>query len=223
MTDQPKLERIYRRLLACYPRAFRQENGEELLAVLLACAPHGQRRPGLAASADLIRSGLWMRLRPSVPRSARTVRAAVRMMYSGAAVTTVSLMFTVISLAFTGGGTASLRLLGRSQPLSVAVTVGIMGGLVLIALWLWMAQANGPGAELGAHPVYGSVRPGYAASFRQQRRRRGGVRGGYLADRLGRGVATLATHLQRIFQAAGQHSARSRRRAIGHVTLNPPR
>jgi hypothetical protein len=145
MTDQANLERGYRRLLAWYPPAFRRENGEELLAVLMACAPDGQRRPGLAASADLIRSGLWMRLRPSVPRSARTVRAAVRLMYAGAAVTTLSLIISITSLAFIGSGAARLRLLGRSQPLPVAITVGIVGGLVLIALWLWMARANGQG------------------------------------------------------------------------------
>jgi uncharacterized membrane protein (UPF0136 family) len=113
--------------------------------VLMACAPEGQRRPGLAASADLIRSGLWMRLRPSVPRSARTVRAAVRLMYAGAAVTTLSLIISITSLAFIGSGAARLRLLGRSQPLPVAVTAGIVGGLVLIVLWLWMARANGQG------------------------------------------------------------------------------
>ncbi|MGI8451839.1 MAG: hypothetical protein ACR2MP_32560 [Streptosporangiaceae bacterium] len=113
MSDQANLERGYRRLLAWYPSAFRRENGPEILAVLMACAPHGQRRPGLAESADLIGSGLWMRLRPSVPRSARTVLAAVRLMCAGAAVSTVNL---IITLAFSGdikaytsqrGGTAS--------------------------------------------------------------------------------------------------------------------
>jgi len=73
MTDQANLERAYRRLLAWYPREFRQEHEQEILAVLMASAPDGQRRPGLVESADLIRSGLWMRLCPSVPRSAYTV------------------------------------------------------------------------------------------------------------------------------------------------------
>jgi hypothetical protein len=145
MTNQANLERGYRRLLAWYPPAFRRDHGEELLAVLMAYAPDGQRRPGLAASADLIRSGLWMRLRPSVPRSAPTVRAAVRLMYAGAAVTTLSLIITIISLAFIGSGWGSLRLFGHSQPLPVVITVGIMGGLILIGLWLWMARANGQG------------------------------------------------------------------------------
>ena len=95
MTDQEHLERAYRRLLGWYPREFRRENGPEILAVLMAEAPEGQRRPGLAESADLIRSGLWLRLRPSVPRSARTVRAAVRLMYVGAAVSAVEYLMVL--------------------------------------------------------------------------------------------------------------------------------
>ena len=64
MSESSELERRYRRLLAWYPRAFRRENEEEILAVLLACAQEGQRRPGLAASADLIKGAIRMRLRP---------------------------------------------------------------------------------------------------------------------------------------------------------------
>ena len=147
MTDQEHLERGYRRLLAWYPREFRRENGQEILAVLMAGAPAGQRRPGLAESADLISSGLWMRLRPSVPRSARTVQAAVRLMYAGAAVSTVSL---IIVAGRHRRIKASTRLLGHS--LTAAHTVERAGhhgvdrlGLVPIALWLWMARANGRG------------------------------------------------------------------------------
>jgi hypothetical protein len=145
MSDQVNLEQRYRRLLAWYPRAFRRENGQEILAVLMTCAPEGQRRPGLAASADLIRSGLWMRLRPSVPGSARTVRAAVRVMYAGAAVTTLTLISSIISLADIGRSAATLRLAGRNQPFAVAITVGIVSALIMIALWMWMAWANGQG------------------------------------------------------------------------------
>jgi hypothetical protein len=47
MSDSASLERGYRRLLACYPRAFRRENEEEILAVLMACAQDGQTRPSL--------------------------------------------------------------------------------------------------------------------------------------------------------------------------------
>jgi len=57
------LERRYRRLLAFYPRAFRRENDEEIVAVLMACAAEGQRWPRLADSANLLRNAIWMRLR----------------------------------------------------------------------------------------------------------------------------------------------------------------
>jgi hypothetical protein len=145
VTDRAKLERSYRRLLAWYPKSFQRENGEELLAVLLESARDGQERPGLAASLDLIGSGLWMRLRPSVPRSTRTVRAAVRLMYAGAAFTVLSLFFSLAAVDFVGRRTGQLRLLGHRQPLPVILATGIVSGLVLIALWLWMARANGEG------------------------------------------------------------------------------
>ena len=136
MTDQEHLERAYRRLLAWYPREFRHENEQEILAVLIAGAPHGQRRPGLAEAADLIRSGLWLRLWPSVPRSARTVRAAVKLMYAGAAVSTVNL---VILLALIGDIKVGLLL---NTPF---ITVSIAWSLAPLALWLWMARENGRG------------------------------------------------------------------------------
>src|SRR6202044_869632 len=69
MTDSPGLERGYRRLLACYPRAFRREHAEEVLAVLMASAPEGQKRPRLAESADVFWSALKMRLRGPGPAS----------------------------------------------------------------------------------------------------------------------------------------------------------
>ncbi len=136
MTDQEHLERAYRRLLAWYPREFRRENEQEILAVLIAGAPHGQRRPGLAEAADLIRSGLWLRLWPSVPRSARTVQAAVKLMYAGAAVSTVNL---VILLALIGDIKVSQLL---NTPF---ITVSIAWSLAPLALWLWMARENGRG------------------------------------------------------------------------------
>ncbi len=67
MTDSSGLERGYRRLLACYPKTFRHEQEEEILAVLMASARPGQRRPRLAESADLLRSALGMRLRAPRP------------------------------------------------------------------------------------------------------------------------------------------------------------
>jgi hypothetical protein len=63
MTAADGLERRYRRLLGWYPAAHRQAHGEEMLGVLLAAARPGQRRPGLAATADLISGALRIRLR----------------------------------------------------------------------------------------------------------------------------------------------------------------
>ena len=63
MNDDPDLERRYRRLLACYPAAFRSEHEQEILSVLLAGAEDGQRWPRPAEVADLLRSATSMRLR----------------------------------------------------------------------------------------------------------------------------------------------------------------
>jgi hypothetical protein len=63
MTDHGRLERRYRRLLACYPAAFRREHEQELLSVLMSGAAEGASRPQLADAADLVRSGLVMRVR----------------------------------------------------------------------------------------------------------------------------------------------------------------
>ena len=84
LADSASLERGYWRLLACYPRAFRRENEEEILAVLLACAQDGQTRPTLEAAADLLKGAARMRLRPRAGQP-RTVFAAVRLMWAGAA------------------------------------------------------------------------------------------------------------------------------------------
>jgi hypothetical protein len=152
VTGQAGLEQRYRRLLAWYPRAFRRENGPEILAVLMACARDGQRRPGLAEYANLIGNGLLLRLRPGVPRSARTMRAAVWLMYAGAAVSTLNLINAVylyIAMASIGYKLQHVRLpeltgyfqLAPLRPLAVAE--GIVGDLVVIALWLWMARSAG--------------------------------------------------------------------------------
>ena len=62
MSDPTQLERRYRRLLAFYPEAFRGEHEEEMLAVLLAGAEEGQRRPSLAEAIDLVRNAILMRM-----------------------------------------------------------------------------------------------------------------------------------------------------------------
>ncbi|MEU1678026.1 hypothetical protein ABZ422_02910 [Micromonospora zamorensis] len=57
------LERRYRRLLAVYPWEHRRVYEDEMLAVLLAGARPGQRRPGAADVRNLVGAGLRTRLR----------------------------------------------------------------------------------------------------------------------------------------------------------------
>ncbi len=70
MSESPDLERHYRRLLALYPKAFRDEHEQEVLSVLMAAAADRRRRPGIADSADLLWNAILahlhrMRLHPS--------------------------------------------------------------------------------------------------------------------------------------------------------------
>ena len=62
MSDSTQLERRYRRLLAFYPKAFRREHEQEMLAVLIAGAAEGQRRPSLPEAIDLVMNAIVMRL-----------------------------------------------------------------------------------------------------------------------------------------------------------------
>jgi hypothetical protein len=84
--------------------------------------------------------------RPPAPPS---VVNAVKLMYVGAAVTTVSL---IISLADIGGTKSAIK---KARPSWTATQVNqfdrfivitaVVSGLIGIALWLWMARANGQG------------------------------------------------------------------------------
>jgi hypothetical protein len=145
MTDSAGPERGYRRLLACYPRAFRRENEQEILAVLMDCARDGQQRPGLAESADLIWGALRVRLRPATGLP-RTVLIAVRLMCAGAAAelaTWITYLVTADSVrsAVAHAGPAQWHL---TQAHLVAVEIAAPFG---IALWLWMAWVMGRGHD----------------------------------------------------------------------------
>ena len=84
--------------------------------------------------------------RPPEPVS---VQRAVKLMYVGAAVSTVSLIISLISI---GGTKAAIR---KQRPsLTVAqvnqldtfiIALALISGLLGVALWLWMARANGQG------------------------------------------------------------------------------
>jgi hypothetical protein len=142
MNSSASLERGYRRLLATYPRAFRRENEEEILAVLLATADNDQRRPGVAVSADLIRGGLLMRLRPTVPHSARAARAGVKLIYLAALAELVAVITIVVTSA------AVQAYVHRTVPsathaAALSLTEDQIAAPIAVVLLLWLAWAVG--------------------------------------------------------------------------------
>jgi hypothetical protein len=149
MTGAADLEHGYRRWLRWYPGRFRREHEDEILGVLMAGAREGQRRPEPLECLDLMRGGLWMRLRPSAPRSDRSVFNAVKLLYVGAVVELVA----AITIWATLGDVASSVV--RSNPALAgdkwhAVIVGLVEPKAVVAgiavvFWLWMAWATGRG------------------------------------------------------------------------------
>jgi hypothetical protein len=78
------------------------------------------------------------------------VRTAVKLMYAGAAISIVPLIIALASI----GDTNAYHLRWNGHSLTAAqistwrpliITTLIVGGLVVPALWLWMARANGRG------------------------------------------------------------------------------
>ena len=86
---------------------------------------------------------------PERPPAPPSVLNAVKLMYAGAAVSTVSL---VISLTDISGTKAAIR---KARPSLTAtqvnqlntfiISLAVVSGLLGIALWLWMARANNQG------------------------------------------------------------------------------
>ena len=137
--DQARLERGYRRLLACYPASFRRDSEEEILAVLLDSAQAGQRRVGLAESADLIRGALRMRLRPP-GRPPRALRSAARLMCLAAAVELGCLI--TIAVTFSSVRLDILRHDPAHWPAVAAqIIIDAAAAPLGMALWLFLARA----------------------------------------------------------------------------------
>ena len=150
MTDEERLERAYRRLLAFYPRAFRRDNEQEVLAVLMACAQDGLRRPGFAVSADLLKSAALMRVRPRTGPLPRNVRAAVKLMCVGAAMALAAVISTIVTT-----GAVRAAIVARYPGLTAAQWHAIAAGLtvqealgpLVVVLWLWLAWAISRGHD----------------------------------------------------------------------------
>jgi hypothetical protein len=144
MSGPARLERGYRRLLACYPRAYRRENEEEILAVLLACAHAGQQRPGLAGSADLIKGALRVRLWPAA-RPPRTVQTAIRLVCAVVAAQLAALIVNVATAGRVRSAYARMYPPGAAAAVYHAVTASLVTDQVQeaigIGVWLLLAWA----------------------------------------------------------------------------------
>jgi hypothetical protein len=171
-----QLERAYRRLVGCYPRSFRSENTEEIIAVLLATAREGQRRPSLLEVADLLRGAARMRL--GLTGCPQTVLHAVRLMYLGALAQVAVLVTVLLSIgrveAFARA--AAARTLGAHPDPVIAqqtvaraaevattdLTADVGAALFAIVAWIFFAWGNRKGIP---HARSGAiiVCAGYAA------------------------------------------------------------
>jgi hypothetical protein len=151
MSDGAELERSYHRLLRWFPKDFRLEYEREMVDLLMTAAGGARRRPRFTERVNLMANGLWARMRPTLPRSAHTVLAAVRLMYVGAALETVAMIVffctegQIRASIFHGNPhltaarwdiTAQAELLGKAT-----------AGIVAIGVWLVLAWAVGRGHD----------------------------------------------------------------------------
>jgi len=86
---------------------------------------------------------------PPPPPVPAPVWTAVKLMYAGAAVTAAELVFGLVLIIVDINAAARGQFLGYSltspQAGPFVITAWVLGGLVTMALWLWMARANGQG------------------------------------------------------------------------------
>jgi hypothetical protein len=157
VSDTGGLERGYQRLLACYPRGFRREHEEEMLAVLMAGIRGGQRRPGLAESGDLLRNALWLRLRTRETRPPRAVASAVRLMYVGALLELTALITIIASTASVKAAILAKDPNFTASQWHAVLTRSLVPdelvAPVAAGLWLVMARAHRRGYRW-ARPVF---------------------------------------------------------------------
>jgi hypothetical protein len=86
---------------------------------------------------------------PERPPAPPSVLNAVKLMYAGAAVSAVSLIISLVSIGDTKSvirkARPSLTPAQVNQLNTFIVTLAIVSGVIGVALWLWMARANGQG------------------------------------------------------------------------------
>ena len=86
---------------------------------------------------------------PERPPAPQSVANAVKLMYAGAAVSTVSLIVSLVDISGTKAAIKkarpSLSVTQVNQLNTFIISLAIISGVIGIALWLWMARANGQG------------------------------------------------------------------------------
>ena len=86
---------------------------------------------------------------PEQPPAPPSVLNAVKLMYAGAAVSTVSLIVSLVDISGTKAAIRkarpSLSVTQVNQLNTFIISLAIISGVIGIALWLWMARANGQG------------------------------------------------------------------------------
>jgi hypothetical protein len=167
--DAEVLERRYQWLLAWYPPRHRAAHGEEMLGVLLAAAPDGQRRPRLGEAANLIWGGLLIWLRPRPAAQATSGWSDALAVFSVAAPLALVLQYsafmtaTGLSVSARGGVLAVLIGLAYSG-LTLALPFVVLGlrrtaGFICcaVALLLALMAGNSVYVDLFEGGVGGSV------------------------------------------------------------------
>jgi hypothetical protein len=86
---------------------------------------------------------------PERPPAPPSVLNAVKLMYAGAAVSTVSLVISLVDISGTKAAIEkarpSLTAAQVNQLNTFIIALAVVSGVLGVALWLWMSRANGQG------------------------------------------------------------------------------
>jgi hypothetical protein len=86
---------------------------------------------------------------PERPAPPPSVLNAVKLMYAGAAVSTVSLVISLVDISGTKAAIEkarpSLTAAQVNQLNTFIIALAVISGVLGVALWLWMSRANGQG------------------------------------------------------------------------------
>jgi hypothetical protein len=86
---------------------------------------------------------------PERPAPPPSVLNAVKLMYAGAAVSTVSLVISLVNISGTKAAIRkarpSLTAAQVNQLNTFIIALAVISGVLGVALWLWMSRANGQG------------------------------------------------------------------------------